>query len=425
MNTLVCGAGGFIGSQLVLSGESKASGAKDRRIRFLCAVEPPTPILRDLLPHLTDSGVEVELLITRREYRGGLEPLGDLLGRAGVAVRSIWVPGGRKAAGPREANVSLAFGFGAMLRSLFGRRTDLNVFLTQPPLFYLLGYLLKLLRGHKYAVVVMDLYPDVAIRFGILRQGLLARLLVRVSRIGLRRADHVIVIGRCMRDLLEAEGVSAEALQGIPNWADERTVFPVPPAENSLRRELGIADHDFVVAYSGNMGRLHDFDDILEAARRLRDRRGIRFVFIGDGARRRGVEAFRERHGLLESITLLPFQPTSRMSESLSLGDVHFVSLRDGFEGLVVPSKTYGALAAGRPVIYQGDWRGEVARLLVESGAGIVTPTGDAEALERAILQFHEHPDDAQRAGDAALRLTRGPLGRMLGLKSYVDVLCA
>ncbi len=393
-------------------------------IRFFCAVEPGIPMLRDLLPHLAAGGMDVELVITQQEYRGGREPLIPLLGKAGVVVHTVRVPFSRGAAGPRTVNVAVGFLFGATLRLLFGKRAGVNVFLTQPPFFYVWGAVLAGLRRQKSVVIVMDVYPDVAIQSGMLRAGgRPARLLRAASRWGLRKVDGVVAIGRCMRELLEREGLPADKVSVIPNWADDRTVFPVPHAENSLRRELGFDPDDFLVVYSGNMGQVHVFDDILEVARRLRAQPAIRFVFIGSGSRRREVETFRDREGLA-NVVLLPMQPAKRMSESLSMGDVHFVSLRHGFEGLVVPSKTYGALAAGRPVIYEGAAGGEVARLLIESGAGAVVPVGDPDALEAAVLAYFQSPTDRARASAAALAAAHSTLSAARRLAAYEALLC-
>ena len=381
-------------------------------------------MFRDLLPHLAARGIDVELVITRQVYRGGREPLIPVLEAAGVVVHRVPVPFARGAAGPRTVNVLVGFLVGATWRALFGRRASVNVFLTQPPFFYVWGAVLAGVRRQRSVVVVMDLYPDVAIRSGVLRAGgLPARLLHTVSRVGLRRADGVVAIGRCMRELLEREGVPAHKLSVIPNWADDRTVFPVSHAENSLRRELGFGPDDFLVVYSGNMGQVHVFDDILEVARRLRAHPSLRFVFIGSGTRRREVEDFRDREGLA-NVVLLPMQPAERMSESLSMGDVHFVSLRRGFEGLVVPSKTYGPLAAGRPIIYEGDAGGEVARLLTESGAGTVVPVGDPDALEAAVLSYVRSPAQTARASAAALASSRSELSGAGRMAAYEALLC-
>ena len=233
----------------------------------------------------------------------------------------------------------------------------------------------------------MDLYPDVAIHSGAIKKdSIIARFLSWVSRYALRKADRVIVIGRHMQELLENDGVETERIRMIPNWANEREVRRISDGENQLRKELEL-DEKFVCLYSGNLGVSHMFEDILDVIQQLKENDQIQFVSVGNGKRRRQVEDFREREDL-SNITMLPFQPTERLSESLGLGDIHFVCLRNNFVGMVVPSKAYGAMAAGKPIVYQGDDRGEIARMIVESDAGHVVPDGNAEKLKDAIMKL-------------------------------------
>jgi glycosyltransferase involved in cell wall biosynthesis len=222
----------------------------------------------------------------------------------------------------------------------------------------------------------------------------------------------VIVIGRCMKEYLVEQGVPQERLCIITNWANESEIFPVPCHANPLRREFGL-EGAFVVLYSGNMGASHDFDAVLEVARRLRIMPNLRFVFIGNGVRRKEIERAKDASGL-DNVILLPFQPIERLAYSLSMGDVHFISLRDGFEGLVVPSKAYGSLAAGRPIIYQGSARGDV---------GVVVASHDPDALETAILRYYESPALVAEQGEKARQLALTRFSRQHALEQYGKLL--
>jgi colanic acid biosynthesis glycosyl transferase WcaI len=305
---------------------------------------------------------------------------------------------------------------------LLGRGTDLNFFLTQPPLFAVWGYGLKLLRRQPYCCLVMDVYPDLAVQEGMLTTtSPLTRLLTFVSRLAWRQAAQVIVIGRCMQAYLAQAGVPPERIRVIPNWANETEVYPVPDVHNQLRQELGLEDC-FVVLYSGNIGVSHYFDDLLAVARQLRQVSKLKFVFIGDGVRRREIEAAQQSNQL-ENIILLPFQPTARLPHSLSLGNLHFVSLRSGFEGLVVPSKTYGVLTAGRPLIYQGNLQSEIAQMISEEGVGAAIPCGDVEGLQGTILRYLNDPYLCRVQGRKALALSRGRYSRQQALRRYAHAL--
>lgn len=388
------------------------------RIRFLSAFEPGTTFYRDLLPFLAERGLFVELMIGRTQYRTARNCLGDSLKHPRIQIKYNFTGKFKSTNRLRKAYVYLNYTITAAIRTLLGPPVDLNFFLTQPPLFFLWGYVLKLIRGQRYCILVMDVYPDVAVKAGLLRHtALLTRFFTRLSRFGMKHADSVITIGRCMKEYLREEGIPKDRIHVIVNWTNEKQIFPVAPSENRLRRQLGLED-EFVVLYSGNMGVVHFFDDLLEVARRLHEISDLRFVFIGDGIRRKEIERAKDSNRLF-NILLLPFQPDDRLAESLSLGDVHFVSLREGFEGLVVPSKAYGALAAGRPIIYQGNKNGEIARLIVEEQVGTVVSSGDVDTLERVVLRYYRDRSLLNEQGKKARELVQNCMSHDHALKKY------
>ena len=397
-------------------------GFKFLRIRFFNTFEPVTSFYRDLLPFLAAQGTTVEIVVSNTEYRAGRGRLEEFVKHPGIRVTRI--PAGYEIACNKFQKiwVMITYMAGAALRSLFGYKVELNFFLTQPPLFSAWGYLLKNLRRQRYACLMMDIYPNVAVQDGMFKEtAITTRLLKAISRFTLRHSDIIIVIGRCMRDYLEAQGISPQRIHMITNWTDENKVIPVPHSRNSLRQELSI-ENDFIILYSGNMGISHFFDDIIEVARRLREIDDLRFIFIGNGVKRKEIELAKKKYNL-SNVLLLPFQPVGRLPESLSIGDVHFISLRDGFKGLVVPSKAYSALAVGRPIIYQGSKCGEIARMVAESNIGSVVPLWDADALEREILNYYRNPSIAAEQGSNALVLSIERFSRKQALDKYKRVL--
>ncbi len=391
-----------------------------RVVRFFNTYEPVTTFYRDLLPSLAAAGMTSEVVMSAAEYRAGRGRLEEAPGLADVTITRI--PCGLSAASSRIGKlwVMLSYMIGAAVLSLFGGKRRLNFFLTQPPLFALWGYVLKRLRGQPYCCLVMDLYPDLAVRDGMLSAASpVTRWLTRLSRVALNHADAVLVIGRCMQEYLVDAGVPAERIHLVTNWSDERAIEPV--GTSPMRAELGLGEH-FVVLYSGNLGTSHAFDDVLEAAHRLRAVDDLVFVFIGHGARRKSVEQAVADRGL-SNVRFLPFQPVSRLAVSLGLGDVHLITLRDGFEGLVVPSKAYGSLAAGRAILYQGNAVGEIARMVEEQGVGLVVPLGDPDAMERAILELYDNRDTTAALGARARRLAETRYSRSRSIERYRDLL--
>lgn len=388
-------------------------------IRLFNTVEPVTSMYRDIIPYWQALGWQVEVVISRAEYRAGrpkrwINP----------NIRVYWAPClGLRAERPlSKLLIMLLYMVYSALLTLFGPNVQRNLFLTQPPLFFAWGAVLSRLRKQPYYIVLMDLYPDVAVQAGVLPdRGLLTRILLKVSRFGLQRATGVFVIGRDMRERLIAIGIKPARLYFVPNWADQEAIVPITPKDNRLRCRMGWQGK-FVLMYSGNIGVSHFFDDILEVSRRLRHLPDLLFVFIGRGRKLAQIERFQAQHSL-KNLLILPFQPQDHLADSLSAGDLHFVSLRDNFTGLVVPSKVYGVLAAGRPLIYQGRSDGEIARLVEQEDIGLVTPLNDPDRLEQAILSYMRDPDLVARQGRQARQLARDQYGKQEACHRYAVVL--
>lgn len=388
-------------------------------IRLFNIVEPVNSYYRDLIPYLEKQGWQVEVIISRAEYRSGRQN-----SWVGQDTRVHWTTNLGQTLDSRFGKllIMIAYVFSAVSKTLFDRPVDRNLFLTQPPLFYLWGYVLKLVRKQPYFVVLMDIYPDIAIEAGLFNaDSLLARSLTRLARDGLRHADGVIVIGRCMRDRVLHMGVSPERIHLVQNWADEETIYPVPHADNTFRIARGWQDK-FIVLYSGNIGRAHYFDDLLEICRRQKSDTNIVFAFIGKGQRLKEIQGFKDKHAL-DNIVLMPFQQESLLAESLGSANVHFVSLRPEFSGLVVPSKFYGILAAGLPTVYQGSSEGEIACVIDEESVGKNVVLGDVEGLERAILAYRDDPALCRTQGRGARTLVETTYNRQGALQKYTRLL--
>ena len=200
-------------------------------------------------------------------------------------------------------------------------------------------------------------------------------------------------------------GADPARIRVIENWTDDETIRPVEPHANPLRGQWALEDR-FVVEYSGNMGRAHEFGTILDAAERLRDEPGIVFLLIGEG---HALAAIRARVAALAltNIAIKPPQPRERLADVLAVGDVHLVSLQPSMEGLVVPSKYYGVLAAGRPVIYVGDAHGDLAREIVRCDCGRVVAPGDSIELAQADTRSARRRRRVPAAGRSRPRSSR------------------
>ncbi|HEY6138907.1 MAG TPA: glycosyltransferase family 4 protein [Thermoanaerobaculia bacterium] len=264
--------------------------------------------------------------------------------------------------------------FVALLRR--ARRGDAVVAMTDPPLLSVVAAIACAWKGARLVNWVQDLFPEVATALGVRVPGVL-----RLRDWSLRRAAINVALSDAMAARIRARGARAVVRH---NWADAA----LHPVEKQDLFGLGDA---FVVAYSGNLGRAHEFATIAAAMRRLGDNARIRFLFVGAGAQLDVV-----RHS---AAVFAPYQPRETLSESLSAADVHLVSLQPQLEGLIVPSKFYGVLAVARPVIFVGAPGGELARIIRERDLGYVVAPGDDAALVRAIEELAADNERAAAMG--------------------------
>jgi glycosyltransferase involved in cell wall biosynthesis len=200
-----------------------------------------------------------------------------------------------------------------------------------------------------------------------------------------------------MAERLLQVGIPEDRIHVIHNWSDGEEIRPIDRSANILVEQWGL-EGKFVVGYSGNMGRAHEFTTLLEAAERLSANPDIVFLLIGDGAQRASIVRFAEQRGL-KNIVLKPYQPRELLKLSLGVPHVHVVSLLPSLEGLIVPSKFYGIAAAGRPTIYIGDPDGEIPCILRESDCGHTISIGDSRGLADVILDMMQDPALVARMG--------------------------
>jgi colanic acid biosynthesis glycosyl transferase WcaI len=355
-------------------------------------------ILTDLAFHLARTGVAVHVITSRQVYGNpnASLPSQDFIDE--VRVTRMWTTRfGRQNLLGRTFDY-LTFYLGATW-SLFVMLTqgDIVVAKTDPPLISVVAAIVAMIRGAKLINWIQDLFPEVAGALAVGGIKGLEGLLRSVRNWSLRTASKNVVIGDGMANKLAEEGIQPGVIQVIHNWADGRAIQPVDREKNDLRREWNLQDA-FVVGYSGNIGRAHEFDTILDAAEQLRSEKDIVFLFIGGGAQRDRIEEEARRRGL-ENIMFKPYQPREQLSLSLTVPDVHLISLQPALEGFIVPSKFYGIAAAGRPTIYVGDREGEIPRILRETGSGCTVSVGDSVELGNRILDMFRNTNEALSMG--------------------------
>jgi glycosyltransferase involved in cell wall biosynthesis len=368
-------------------------------------ISATSQMLTDLAEALVQRGVAVHVVTSAQRYddaRARL-PASELL--AGVQVHRLETTRAGRRDLSRRALDYASFYFLAircLLKLL--RSGDVVVLKTDPPLLSLLGPPLRMVRGCRVVNWLQDIFPEAAQRLGVLPlPGLLSRLLVAMRDASLRGADMNVVIGAKMFALLRDRAVPPDRLLHVPNWADGNAIRPVERGAALLRRTMQ-ADGVFVVMYSGNLGRAHDVGAILGAVRELRAEPDVLFLFVGGGHGLESLRAATESEEL-RNVRFVPYQPRESLGDALGAADVHLVTLLPALEGLIVPSKLYGILAAGRPSIFIGDAQGEVATVLAAAECGASVACGDGAALATEIRRLRDDEPAWRRASLAARRV--------------------
>ncbi len=386
--------------------------------QYYAPAEAPTArLLADLACALAREGHDVTVLCSRRSYVDPSQTYPPRQQLDGVEVRRVRSTGFGRSGRVGRLLDYLSFLISAGLRLIATGKQDVVVSMTTPPMLALVAVVAARLRGARCVNWVMDIYPDVAFELGVLRRDSLAgRLFARASEFTLRRADVVVALGETMAERLAASGARRVAV--VHNWADGEAIRPRSIVAHPFRRDWGWEDK-FVVLHSGNMGLAHEFETVIGAAELLRDDDTVLFAFIGGGPRKEEVEAEVVRRGL-GNVCFRPYVPSTELGRGLTSGDVHLVTLRGRMPGLLVPSKLYGILAAGRPAIYVGPDDGEVPRILREGACGACVAEGDAQGLADAVIEYKGNAERRAEHGMRARRLFDERFSRDRGLRKLI-----
>lgn len=305
-----------------------------------------------------------------------------------------------------------AFLVGAMAQGIRSPKPDVVLTLTTPPLISLVGTLLKRVRGARHFIWEMDVYPDIAVDLKVLKQNsIVTRLVGVLADVPRKRADGIIALGEDMKARLVVRGIPAEKIIVAENWADGEEIVPGP-----------FSDGPLVVHYSGTFGLAHEERTIALAMRALRNDERFRFVFVGGGARRGPLEEYCQREGI-RNAEFRTYASRSELSRSFAEGHVGLVTQIPETEGSVVPSKSYGIMAAGRPMLYVGPRTATPARLLARHNCGWRIEPGNPEAMVRLLLRLEQDRGLAREAGARARTAFEQYYDRPIGVARILSIL--
>lgn len=371
---------------------------------------------------LAEKGHDINIIASRLDFSDTKRRYPPIEIKNGVTIRRIYTSGyGRYNLVGRAADY-LSFyitAFFAIMKNI--NSDDIVVVKTDPPLLSVpLGFLLRVKRA-KQVNWLQDIYPETAAKLELaVFDGPLGKFLSWVRNRSLQRSHLNIAIGEIMAELLLDMGIPYQKIRIIPNFVDDQVVKPTDPENNPVRKGWGFRESDFVIGYSGNLGRAHELDTILAAAERLQadGYEKIKFLFIGGGHLHKILKEERAQRKL-KNLFIKPYQPFDMIRYSMTAADVHWLSLKPELEGLIVPSKFYSAAASGRPVVMIGDPKGEIGRKIESRENGRCFAPGDDHALADFLIRLSLDNARTKKMGQKSRALIENEYSKSLALDNW------
>jgi glycosyltransferase involved in cell wall biosynthesis len=296
-------------------------------------------------------------------------------------------------------------------------RCDVVLAMTDPPFQGIVGAFVAMLKRKPYVYNIRDMYPDMAVGGSIIEPGMFASLWERLHRWALRRATRVIVLGDDMRARIIAKGVDASRVVVVRDGAETlppNVALPTPDPD-VVRAIRG--NFSFVLLHAGNLGFYGAWSTLLMAARKLASD-GVGLVFVGDGAQRAQIEAAAEG---ADNIRFLDFFHAGKIPSVLAAADAHVITVKRGLEGVVVPSKMYGILAAGKPIVAVAPEETDAVSLGVRGGFAVSADPDRPAELVSAVRALVGDPQKMNAMGQAA-RAAAPDYDRVKELQKFVEV---
>jgi colanic acid biosynthesis glycosyl transferase WcaI len=378
-------------------------------------------LLSDLVFALADAGHDILILTSQQRYDDpdARLPAFEVRGRVKVHRLAGTRFGRMRLLGRSIDYLSFYVSMAVNLLKL-ARPGDAIVPMTDPPMLGLFADPIARRKGCRIINWLQDLYPEVALAVGtpFLRPSL-AKLIKALRDRALRAADCNVVIATAMAERVSHLDVKQERIRVIHNWVDDPALSSIPVHENPFRRAWGLEDK-FVVGYSGNLGRVHDIDTILLASAELVDCQ-IVFLCIGGGAQYDALKGTTEKRGLTHLFRFMPYQSEIDLSNSLSAADVHWISHKPEFEGLLFPSKFYGIAAVGRPIIAITSRQSELAKLVSQYQCGLVIEQGDGKTLALELKRLRAAPEVCSAMGARARAMLSARFTRAHAINTWAQ----
>lgn len=348
-------------------------------------------ILTELAEDLVEQGLDVSVLTTKNAYREEKQTLKKYEVYKGIKIKRIAASSFSRDSFIGRILNYLTFTTGILFNLLFKNDYDKILFVSNPPLVPFIGYLVNKLRRKPYVYLVHDVYPDVAIKLGVIKpQSLIAKMMNFMNNKIYQNAEKIIVLGEDMKKVIVKKGISPDKIVIITNWADSTKNYPVNVSDDFYKKYQ--LNNKFNILYTGNISKVHAIDSVLELARRLKGHSDIQFMIVGDGNRKQYIEEVKRSENL-DNISLANYMFGEEYNTLLNCANIFITTLQDGIEGLGVPSKTYTYMSVHKPLLAVMSETSEIGKMVNQYQLGAQYNAGSEDEMAKFILNQKNNID--------------------------------
>ena len=347
----------------------------------------------------------------------------------GIKIIRVRVPEFQKSNKVSRIKNLLAYFFNSLLATLKIEKQDYIYTISQPPILGgVLGVLGKWLKGGKLIYNIQDFNPEQTMAVGYSKNKLLLNTVMAVDKFSCKKADKVIVVGRDMQETLRNRFNNRKVPKNvfINNWINEKEIYPLEqnhPRIVEFKEKYNLKDK-FIIMYSGNIGLYYDLENIIKVIGEFKDREDVVFAFVGDGTVKDKIEAYVSENNL-SNVTFIPYQDKADLIYSLNAADIHWVVNAKGIKGVSVPSKLYGVMAAGKPVLGVLD-EGSEARLIVEDcNCGLCIEPGNYKEISNNIKYILNNKEEIRLLGLNGRQYLESNLTKEVSINKYKENILA
>ena len=341
----------------------------------------------------------------------------------GVKIIRVRVPDFDKKNKISRVKNLMAYFFNSIIATIKLDKYDYIYSISQPPILGgTLGVIGKWLKGGKYIYNIQDFNPEQTMAVGYAKNKIVLNLAMALDKFNCKMSDKVIVVGRDMQDTLKNRFNKNKVPNNefINNWIDEKKIYPIEIEHKEIinfKHKYGLEDK-FIIMYSGNIGLYYDLENIIKVIGKFKNREDVIFAFIGDGTVKEKIETYAIDNNL-SNVKFIPYQPKEKLKYSLNSADIHWVVNAKGIKGVSVPSKLYGVMSSGKPVLGVLD-KGSEARLIVEeANCGVCSEPGDYNSIEKNINYILNNKNKLKQLGVNGREYLENNLTKDISIKKY------